>query len=207
VSLRAPLLLAAGPLVLAVLFGFVRDIPADSECGEVGPTQAEIDAYLDGAIALFALVWAVPAVLYLLALRREHTTGSVPLVAGIFGAVAGVAAADVTENGVIGAPAGIAAALLLAAALHRVAQRPLTVRAAGLSVGVGIVMVPLGLLMAVYSVFAPGLALPALILAGVLAALATRRARHLAAGTAVHVSLFVPLIVLIIASRGHGTFC
>jgi hypothetical protein len=201
---RAPYLLAAGPLLLGLVFGLLRDIPQEPECGGGGVPPGQVDAYLEGSIPLFALAWAVPAVLYLLALRSGRRTGSVPLVAGVYAAVGGVAVADSTELNWVGAVAGIALALAIAAGLYRLAAQPPTVRGLGLSVGVGIVMVPLGLLLAIYSVFASSFVLPPLVLGGVLAILAARRPERVAAAAAVHAALFVPLLVLIIASRGSG---
>ena len=216
-------LLDAGPLALALVFGLVKDVPANWSCGDTATPDAEIDAYRSGAWWLIAVSEVAAISLYVLALRHlaADPGQGVAITTAVAGCGVGVAAgialasSHVAEGGWAAVAFGVAVGIPAWVAFRVLGGREPTwlglLGTAGLVAGAAIP----GFVVVLFAVYAPAYVVVPLVLlsGGMLVWLAARLGeaprvawQSLSVATLWFAVAVVPLAGLIVLSRGHGPF-
>lgn len=208
------------PLVLAVVYGIVRDVPPSTSCGETDTGQGLVDDYRAGVWWLVAVAELVALAVLVAALRARRGGGwperlVVAAVAGALGVAAGIGLA-LTVDLEDGGPALIVGLGVVGGAGWLLSRAAGETRPKHASVTIAVTTVALLascwflLLIAVYltEVFLPVLGFATM---GVLAWLASRLGRGetaawraLAVAAAFVAVLLIPGEAVVIVSRGHG---
>jgi hypothetical protein len=216
-------LMVLAPLLLALVYGVVREVPPDYGCNDEKTESAVIEAYREGALWLIVAAETVALAALVMALRalRGASGPNVRFALYVVGGAFGVAAVAwlKSDNSDIGSAliAGVVTAMAAGGGLAWVARDESPGRVAVRAALAAAALLPLGFVLGLVAYFGPLLLWVVLVV--VTGAMLAWLAQHLGtdetgawralALTAVLVGvLVVPGETILIFSRGHGPpFC
>lgn len=218
-------LLAAGPLALLIVYGFVRDIPPSWNCGESAPADSVVDRYRAGAWSLIAGAELVAVSIFFGALggARDRPSRAVDVTIALVAGASGVGLATAivsserAEDLMAGLVPGLVVSLLVWGVLRGVASRPPTWAAGFQAVLIVLGGLPLAYVGGLVAAYAKA---SVLVVIGVATALMvtllltcpsqkSRTAWHsIVVAAGFFAVAVVPAAGMMILSRGHGPpFC